>query len=164
MTLPRGASCRNSRRNSSTTRHAWVGLVRGACRRADGGAAHEVRPPAASPPARRRSAAALVPLNRRNIYHRDGNMCQYCGKQLPDQRAVAGPRDSAVARRRRHVGKPRLRLHQLQRQKGRQDAAEAGMRLIRTPRSLKTPAQLIRVQHASWAQFVDEAYWNVELK
>jgi len=21
----------------------------------------------------------------------------------------------------------------------------------------------IRVQHASWAQFVDEAYWNVEL-
>jgi TolB-like protein len=24
-------------------------------------------------------------------------------------------------------------------------------------------AQLIRVQHASWAQFVDEAYWNVEL-
>jgi hypothetical protein len=37
------------------------------------------------------------------------------------------------------------------------------MRLIRLPRALKTPAQLIRVQHASWAQFVEEAYWNVEL-
>ncbi|HVT81561.1 MAG TPA: HNH endonuclease [Phycisphaerae bacterium] len=106
----------------------------------------------------------FVPLNRRNIYHRDGNLCQYCGKKFPLSELSL----DHVMPKSRGGGDTWENLvcacTECNARKADKTPAEARMKLIRVPRALKTPAQLIRVQHASWAQFVDEAYWSVELR
>jgi hypothetical protein len=105
----------------------------------------------------------FVPLNRRNIYHRDANTCQYCGKKFPTSELSL----DHVQPRSRGGGDTWENLvcacTRCNARKADKTPQEARMRLIRLPRALKTPAQLIRVQHASWAQFVEEAYWSVEL-
>ena len=63
-----------------------------------------------------------VKFNRRNIYARDGNRCQYCGKRMPHHRTVAGPRGSQEPGRAEHVGKHRLLLREVQREEGRPHA------------------------------------------
>jgi HNH endonuclease len=134
--------------------HAWVGLVRGRL---------------AAPTVVRltrfdRHRKTRVALNRRNIYHRDGNMCQYCGKKFPTSELSL---DHIVPRSR--GGRDTWQnlvcaCTNCNARKADKTPAQVGMRLIRMPRALKAPAELIRAQHASWAQFVEEAYWNVELK
>jgi 5-methylcytosine-specific restriction endonuclease McrA len=144
-------------------RHDWVGLVRGQLAaptviRLTRFDRHRKR-------ARRggRNIGPVVALNRRNIYHRDANTCQYCGKRFPTSELSL----DHVIPRSRGGGDTWDNLvcacTGCNARKADKMPKEAGMHLIRVPRMLKTPAQLIRVQHASWAQFVDEAYWNVEL-
>jgi 5-methylcytosine-specific restriction endonuclease McrA len=152
--------------------HGWVGLVRGRV-----AAPNVVRLTKFDRPRhgiRRRGGRRVgtrggvpgpfVPLNRRNIYHRDASICQYCGKKFPSSELSL----DHVQPKSRGGGDTWENLvcacTSCNARKADKTPAEAGMRLIRVPRALKTPAQLIRVQHASWAQFVDEAYWNVELK
>ena len=105
-----------------------------------------------------------VPLSRRNIYLRDRNICQYCGKKFPSSELSL----DHVIPRSRGGGDTWENLvcacTSCNSKKADKMPAEARMKLIRQPKALKTPAQLIKVQHASWAQFVDEAYWNVELR
>jgi len=112
----------------------------------------------------RQVSGPFVPLNRRNIYHRDANTCQYCGKRFPSSELSL----DHVMPKSRGGGDTWENLvcacTACNAKKADKTPGEARMRLIRLPRALKTPAQLIRVQHASWAQFVDEAYWSVELK
>ncbi len=138
-------------------KHAWVGLVRGRI-----SAPQVVRLTRFD--RHRRARNGGVPLNRRNIYHRDGNMCQYCGKKfqtnelsldhiIPRSRGGGDSWENLVCACTRCNSR-----------KADKTAAQVGMRLIRRPKALKSPTQLIRMQHASWSQFVDEAYWNVELK
>ena len=138
-------------------KHAWVGLVRGCV-----AAPHVVRLTRFDRHRRVRNGG--VPLNRRNIYQRDANVCQYCGKRYPTSELSL----DHVMPRSRGGGDTWENLvcacTGCNARKADKTPAEARMKLIRVPRALKTPAQLIRVQHASWAQFVDEAYWNVELK
>jgi 5-methylcytosine-specific restriction endonuclease McrA len=57
-------------------KHAWIGLVKGRIT-----APQVVRLTRFDRHRRVRNGG--VPLNRRNIYHRDGNTCQYCGKKYP---------------------------------------------------------------------------------
>ena len=56
-----------------------------------------------------------VKFNRRNIFARDNNQCQYCGRKFSDHRIESGPCDAAQSRGPKHVGKHRVRLRQLQR-------------------------------------------------
>jgi 5-methylcytosine-specific restriction endonuclease McrA len=141
-------------------RHEWVGLVRGRV-----AAPTVIRLTKFDRHRRsgRRGKGPVVPLNRRNIYHRDGNMCQYCGRRHPSSELSL----DHVQPRSRGGGDTWENLvcacTSCNAKKADKTPKEAGMRLIRPPRALKTAAQLIRVQHASWAQFVDEAYWNIEL-
>ncbi len=141
--------------------HAWVGLVRGRI-----AAPNVVRLTKFDRQRYRRKgrgSGPFVALSRRNIYHRDGSMCQYCGKKFPTSELSL----DHVIPRSRGGGDSWENLvcacTNCNARKADKTPEEARMRLIRVPRALKTPAQLIRVQHASWAQFVNEAYWNVEL-
>jgi 5-methylcytosine-specific restriction endonuclease McrA len=142
-------------------RHNWVGLVRGRV-----AAPTVVRLTRFDRHRRRKSGRPVGPfvaLNRRNIYHRDANTCQYCGRRFPTSELSL----DHVTPRSRGGGDSWENLvcacTGCNARKAAKTPHEAGMRLIRPPRALKTPAQLIRLHHASWAQFVDEAYWNVEL-
>ncbi len=138
-------------------KHAWVGLVRGCV-----AAPQVVRLTRFDRHRRVRSGG--VALNRRNIYFRDGNTCQYCGKRFPTSELSL---DHVIPRSRggRDTWENLVcACTSCNSRKADKTPAQVRMRLIRVPRALKTQAQLIRVQHASWAQFVDEAYWNVELR
>jgi len=138
-------------------KHAWVGLVRGRV-----AAPHVVRLTRFDRHRRVRNGG--VPLNRRNIYLRDANTCQYCGKRFPTSELSL---DHVIPRSRGGLDTWEnlvCACTTCNSRKADKTVARAGMKLIQKPRALKTPAQLIRPQHASWTQFVDEVYWNVELK
>ena len=109
-----------------------------------------------------------ITFNRRNLYARDGNRCQYCGKRFPTSELSL---DHVVPRSR---GGPstwenivcaclRCNVH-----KGGRTPREARMHLIRPPvRPRRSPVINIKLSHAkyhSWKQFLNHAYWTVELK
>jgi len=109
-----------------------------------------------------------VKFNRRNIYARDRNRCQYCGRRYPTSELSL---DHVVQRSRGGTTdwdnvvcccvKCNVR-------KGGRIPSEAGMRLIGEPaKPRRSPAITLRVtseKYASWKQFLDAAYWNVELR
>ena len=109
-----------------------------------------------------------VKFNRRNIYARDRNRCQYCGRRYPTSELSL---DHVVPRSRGGTTdwnnvvcccvKCNVR-------KGGRIPSEAGMRLIGEPaKPRRSPAITLRVtseKYASWKQFLDAAYWNVELR
>jgi len=109
-----------------------------------------------------------VKLNRRNIFARDENRCQYCGKRHPTSelsidhitpRSLGGRSvwDNLVCACVSCNVKKGGRLPQ-----------EAGMRLIRKPaRPAHSPVLHLRLgnpKYQSWKTFLDNAYWDVELK
>jgi 5-methylcytosine-specific restriction endonuclease McrA len=107
-----------------------------------------------------------VPFSRRNIYKRDENRCQYCGRRpammeltidhvLPRARGGRSTWDNCV-----------LACLKCNRRKGHQTLAEAGMHLMRQPHEPHwTPFVSIPFgkRKESWEQFISERYWNVEL-
>lgn len=109
-----------------------------------------------------------VKFNRRNIFARDINMCQYCGKRFRTcdlsldhviPRSQGGPAtwDNIVCA-----------CHKCNVRKGGRTPQEASMHLIREPvkprRNPVVHIQLSDGRYASWRQFLDRAYWDVELK
>ncbi len=109
-----------------------------------------------------------VKFNRRNIFARDSNRCQYCGKRfptselsldhvLPRSRGGQATWDNIVCA----CVKCNVR-------KGGRTPWEAGMRLIQEPVKPKTsPTLSLKLSHGkyqSWRTFLDNAYWSVELK
>ena len=108
-----------------------------------------------------------VKLNRRNIYARDSNRCQYCGKIFTTKELTLD-----------HV-KPRVQgggnswtnlvcaCVKCNARKGGRTPEQAGVRLIREPiKPKRNPAISLRLgspKYASWKAFLDEAYWTVEL-
>ncbi len=109
-----------------------------------------------------------VKLNRRNIYARDRNRCQFCGKHFPSSelsidhvmpRSQGGPHvwENVVCACTRCNAK-----------KGGRTPEQAHMKLIRAPyRPRRNPAVQLRLgqnKYASWKTFLDNAYWSVELK
>jgi 5-methylcytosine-specific restriction endonuclease McrA len=109
-----------------------------------------------------------VKFNRRNIFARDGNHCQYCGKKYPTSELSL---DHVLPRSRggRMVWtnivcccvKCNVR-------KGGRTPAEAHLKLVTKPvcprRSPVVTLRLTSEKYASWKHFLDTAYWNVELR
>ena len=108
-----------------------------------------------------------VKLNRRNIYARDGNQCQYCGKSFATKELTLD-----------HV-KPRVQgggnswtnlvcaCVKCNARKGGRTPEQAGIRLIKPAvKPKRNPAISLRLgspKYESWKAFLDDAYWTVEL-
>lgn len=108
-----------------------------------------------------------VKFNRRNLFARDTNTCQYCGKRFstPDlsldhvvPRSQGGPTtwDNVVCA----CLKCNVR-------KGGRTPDQAHMKPIRPPaKPRRNPVIHVKLsddRYASWRQFLDQAYWDVEL-
>ena len=109
-----------------------------------------------------------VRLTRRNIYARDRNHCQYCGKKFATSELTL----DHILPRSRGGGMSWTNLVcccvKCNVRKGGRTPAEAHMRLITAPiKPRRSPAitlHLTSEKYASWKQFLDAAYWNVELR
>jgi len=109
-----------------------------------------------------------VKFNRRNIYARDRNRCQYCGKKFPTSELTIDhvvPRSRGGRTDRTNVVCCCVTCNV---RKGGRTPQEAGLRLVNEPvkpkRSPVLTLQLTSSKYASWKQFLDMAYWNVELR
>jgi len=111
-----------------------------------------------------------VRFSRFNIYSRDGNRCQYCGRQYPRAELNLDhvvPRSKGGTSTWENVV---CSCHRCNRMKGGRTPVEAGMRLIRHPyRPQWTPFMTETFslrRYKEWLPFlsaVDAAYWNTEL-
>lgn len=111
---------------------------------------------------------AGVKLNRRNLYARDSNRCQYCGKRFATSELSLDhviPRSQGGGTTWENVVCACVRCNV---RKGGRTPMQAGMKLVAAPRRPKrSPVLTIKLsdsRYASWKQFLDFAYWNVELK
>jgi len=109
-----------------------------------------------------------VKFNRRNIFARDKNRCQYCGKR---QRTSELSLDHVIPK---SIGGKSswenivCACAKCNVKKGGRTPRQAGMTLIQKPVKPKhNPLIHIHLGHQryrSWKQFLDHAYWSVELK
>lgn len=109
-----------------------------------------------------------VKLNRRNIYARDGNRCQYCGKHKTTRELTLDhviPRVQGGENSWTNLVCACVRCNA---RKGGRTPSQSGMHLIRPPhKPRRNPAIAVRLgspRYQSWKAFLDEAYWTVELK
>jgi 5-methylcytosine-specific restriction endonuclease McrA len=109
-----------------------------------------------------------VKFNRRNIFARDANRCQYCGKRFPTSELSLDhvvPRSLGGTNTWENIVCACLACNV---RKGGRVPSDAGMRLIAPPRQpRRSPVLRVRLsnsKYASWKQFLEHAYWNVELK
>ena len=108
-----------------------------------------------------------VKFTRHNIFERDKNTCQYCGRVfdrkdlnldhvIPHDRGGPTTWENIVCS-----------CVECNTQKANRTPQEAGMRLVRKPKRPKwRPFVQINFSlhhHDSWKHFIDLAYWNVEL-
>ena len=108
-----------------------------------------------------------VKFNRRNIFARDSNRCQYCGRRRPTSELSL---DHIIPRSR---GGQATWVNivccctECNVRKGGRTPAEAGIRLIRHPyKPRRNPLIRVKIQsdkYKSWRHFVDDAYWSVTL-
>jgi 5-methylcytosine-specific restriction endonuclease McrA len=109
-----------------------------------------------------------VKFNRRNIFARDNNQCQYCGKKCPTSELSL---DHVIPR---SQGGPTTWENivcacvECNVKKGGRTPRQANMSLIRKPekprRSPLLNLKLTQRKYMSWQQFLDNVYWSVELK
>ena len=109
-----------------------------------------------------------VKFNRRNLFARDGNRCQYCGKRFPAAELSLDhvqPRSRGGSMSWENIVCACVACNV---RKGGRTPAEAGMALIKAPvRPRSSPALGLKLKHRryqSWRMFLDEAYWTVELR
>jgi 5-methylcytosine-specific restriction endonuclease McrA len=109
-----------------------------------------------------------VKLNRRNLFARDHNRCQYCGRRVATTDLSI---DHVVPRSqggRTTWGNVVCACTRCNVRKGGRTPAQARMTLIAKPmRPRRSPILTVKLsdsRYASWKQFLDYAYWNVELK
>lgn len=112
--------------------------------------------------------SAHVKLNRRNLFARDHNCCQYCGQRCPTSELSLDhvvPRSQGGDNSWENIVCACVRCNV---RKGGRTPEQAGMKLIAAPRRPKrSPILTVKLsdsRYASWKQFLDYAYWNVELK
>jgi 5-methylcytosine-specific restriction endonuclease McrA len=109
-----------------------------------------------------------VKFNRRNIYARDETCCQYCGKRYNSSELSL---DHVIPRR---MGGPNSWQNivccclKCNVRKGGRTPEQASMKLIQKPvKPRRSPVISLKLndhRYRSWKQFLDHAYWNVELK
>jgi hypothetical protein len=109
-----------------------------------------------------------VKFNRRNIYARDGNKCQYCGKAFTTNELSIDhiiPRSMGGRSVWENVVCACTKCNV---RKGGRTPHDAHMTLITKPvKPNRNPVIHIHLTHTryhSWKQFLDNAYWSVELK
>jgi len=107
-------------------------------------------------------------FNRRNIYARDSSRCQYCGKKFSTSDLSLDhviPRSQGGKTTWENIVCCCLTCHV---KKGGRTPEQARMHLITKPvkpkRSPVISIKLADERYASWKQFLDMAYWSVELK
>ena len=108
-----------------------------------------------------------VKFTRRNIYERDGNRCQYCGKKF-DTKELNLDHVVPLARGGKTTWENVVcSCMACNTRKGGRLLSKAGMKLICKPRKPRWQAfVLIKFSSnidESWRHFIDVAYWNVEL-
>jgi len=109
-----------------------------------------------------------VKFTRKNIYRRDKNTCQYCGRRcksqdlnldhiVPLSRGGKDTWENVVC----SCVSCNLR-------KGNKTLAEVGMKLIRKPRKPRwntlVKESFTEISEGSWKDFLDLVYWNIELE
>jgi 5-methylcytosine-specific restriction endonuclease McrA len=109
-----------------------------------------------------------VKFNRRNLFARDGNRCQYCGRRFATSELSLDhvvPRIQGGRATWDNIVCACLKCNV---RKGGRTPEQAGIRLIRVPVEPKTsPALRLKLSHRkyrSWKAFLDAAYWSVELE
>lgn len=109
-----------------------------------------------------------VKLNRRNIFARDRNLCQYCGQRFATSELSLDhvvPRSQGGRSTWQNLVCCCVRCNA---RKGGRTPVQAHMKLVRQPvEPRRHPTISIRLGHnkyASWKAFLDHAYWSVELK
>ena len=109
-----------------------------------------------------------VKFNRRNIFARDHNQCQYCGKKFPTSELSLDhivPRSQGGGSTWENIVCACVRCNV---RKGGRTPKEAHMHLIRKPekpkRSPMLNLKLTHKKYQSWRSFLENAYWSVELK
>jgi 5-methylcytosine-specific restriction endonuclease McrA len=109
-----------------------------------------------------------VKLNRRNIFARDRNLCQYCGNHFPTSELSLDhvkPRSQGGESSWTNLVCACTRCNA---RKGGRTPDQAHMKLIREPvKPTRNPVISLRLgseKYAGWKHFLDQAYWSVELK
>ena len=108
-----------------------------------------------------------VKLNRRNIFARDANRCQYCGRSFPTSELSIDhvvPRSQGGGATWENMVAACVRCNV---KKGGRTPREAHMKMVTLPtRPRRNPVITLSLskRHASWRHFLDHAYWDVELK
>jgi 5-methylcytosine-specific restriction endonuclease McrA len=109
-----------------------------------------------------------VKFNRRNIFARDHNQCQYCGKKFPTTELSLDhivPRSQGGQSTWENIVCSCINCNV---KKGGRTPKQAHMTLIRKPekpkRSPLLNLKLALTKYQSWKTFLDNAYWSVELK
>lgn len=109
-----------------------------------------------------------VKFNRRNIFARDNNQCQFCGKKFPTSELSLDhvvPRSQGGQTTWENIVCACVACNV---RKGGRTPREANMHLIRKPekpkRSPMLNLKLTNSKYQSWKSFLDNAYWSVELK
>ena len=107
-------------------------------------------------------------LTRNNVFERDKNSCQYCAKVLPREQLNLDhviPRDYGGKTTWENIVCSCIRCNS---RKANRLPHEAGMRLVRKPSRPKwrpVISMVLGTQHREiWKDFLDIAYWNVELE
>jgi len=108
-----------------------------------------------------------VKFTRQNVFARDKNLCQYCGKKFDRKELNI---DHVIPRQRGGMTtwtNVVCSCIDCNRRKGSHTPEEAGMHLIRKPKKPRwrpfIEIQFARTLDHSWRHFIDLAYWNVEL-
>jgi 5-methylcytosine-specific restriction endonuclease McrA len=109
-----------------------------------------------------------VKFNRRNIFARDNNQCQFCGKRFPTNELSLDhvvPRSQGGQSTWENIVCACIDCNV---RKGGRTPKQAHMSLIRKPdkpkRSPLLNLKLTSKKYQSWRTFLDNAYWSVELK
>lgn len=115
-----------------------------------------------------RMPAQHVKLNRRNLFARDRNQCQYCGNHFPTNELSIDhvlPRSQGGGDTWENLVCACVRCNA---RKGGRTPEQANMSLYRKPvRPKRNPLISVRLgneKYQSWKTFLDNAYWSVELR
>jgi len=109
-----------------------------------------------------------VVLSRKNIFERDHNTCQYCGKKFPrEDLTIDHVKPRSLGGKNEWVNLV-LACYRCNARKQNRYPSDAGLKLIRDPRKPKwvphIGIQLSQIKRLSWQKFVNTAYWETELK
>ncbi len=111
---------------------------------------------------------ATIKFNRKNIFARDKNRCQYCGKKVPTSELSLDhviPRTQGGTSNWKNIV---CACTNCNKNKGGRRPEEAGMKLICKPvKPNHCPLIQLKLgsnKYNSWKQFLNNAYWSVPLE